>query len=549
MGKNSLALIGLSLFSFICAVLILTHPPKIGGDIVEYLGITQTLSTHATLDLKESDKAVIKKIIGPIYQENGEYYLEGRNNLRYPTHFPLYSILALPIRTALHVFQLNELLSFSLLNIAILFLTGLYCLKNGFKLESEKIPFLLLLLASPLLFYITWPGPELLLVCLLLVGIFLVKNGRTSQGVLCMIIASWQSQPLLLIPLAVLLHQIAIGYKKNGLQKKNLFLAILLLVPNAYYFFLFNSPTAFAKLAGFGLSNFTIQKPLELFFDPNFGLFFYAPILFIFGILGIIHYKKKGLIPLILICICTSVLYTTITNWNHGAPGYGPNRYSLFLIPLLLFLGTTFVAKSRWKDQLLALLLVIQIPILIFNGLLFPNYNDSFGHSPYAKAILSIAPNLYNPTPEIFTERTLGVENGGSLETAVYFAQNRCKKAYVFKIDVQKVKDACGYIPQEDIDLLTNEYLKPSSSTRIFTAKAATIYPEGIDCTKDRSLCLNTASEVMAKTGLTDEKRITESTVVKGAWVIAWGTPINIILPPHYIAQFAELKGRYINYK
>ncbi len=436
MGKNSLALIGLSLFSFICAVLILTHPPKIGGDIVEYLGITQTLSSHATLDLKESDKAVIKKIIGPIYQENGEYYLEGRNNLRYPTHFPLYSILAMPIRTALHIFHLNELLSFSLLNLLILFLTGLFCLKNGFKQESEKIPFLLLLLVSPVFFYITWPGPELLIICLLLAGIFLLKNGRSTLGILFMIIASWQSQPLLLIPLAVLLNQTVTGYKKHGLQKKNLALALFLAVPNIYYFFLFNSPTAFAKLAGFGLSNFTMQKPLELFFDPNFGLFFYAPLLFIFGIVGIIHYKKKGLLPFLLICACTSVLYTTITNWNHGAPGYGPNRYSLFLIPFLLFLGTSFVAKSRWKDQLLVLLLVIQIPILIFNGLLFPNYNDSFGHASGDLVLREVAQVLAGKMEE--EKGTLfrygGEEIAGAVRSTSLFEQDRIGRELVASI-------------------------------------------------------------------------------------------------------------------
>lgn len=548
MEKGRLATIGLLLFSIACTALVFAHPPKIGGDIVEYVGITQTLTSHASLSLKDQDKAEIKKIIGPIYQENEEYYLKGRNDNRYPTHFPLYSILAMPMRQVLHALNLNELLSFSLVNITILFLTCLYVLKKGLEKESEKIPFLILLIASPILFYITWPGPELLLMCLLLLGLFLLKNGRFSLGILCMIIASWQSQPILLIPLALLLARMVSDYKKKGFSIKPIFLALLIFIPNIYYFLLFESPTAFVKLTDFGLQNFTLQKPLELFFDLNFGLFFYGPALFVFALFGAIHYRKKELLPLIVICAATAISYTTITNWNHGAPGYGPNRYSLFLMPFLLFLATYFVSKNKWKDYLLALFLIVQLPILIFNGLLFPNYNDSFGHSPYAKAILSRSPSLYNPTPEIFIERTLGTESGGSLETAVYFAQNRCRKAYVFKIDVQKVKDACGYIPQEDIDLLTNEFLKPSNSTRIFTAKAATLYPEGIDCGQDPTICLNSLKQVMERTGVKDAQRISPSTVVKGAWVIAWGTPVSIILPPHYIAQFAELEGRYINY-
>lgn len=452
------------LFLFLLLFILFKVEVKPDGDIVEYYGVTETILNHGSLDLRQDDiNKLLKYIDSPKFANPG-YYLYGRDNNRYPVHFWAYSLLLIPARLGLQAFNFNPLLSLPLTNLVILAVALGFIFHRFIKSENQRWRFLAVLLFSPLIFYFTWPGPDMLYLSLLLVAVFYAFNKHYLKASWLTALASWHSQPL--IVLVILFGLIAL-IKSRKLKTVGLVLVpgFLAVVPYVYNLYAFNTLTpwlglqnAYTAINGFGLKNLSLKKLYEQFFDLNIGLFWYSPLLMYLNLLFFIKQLKQRqweILAIITGFIITAFFYQTNPAWHYGTTGYGPTRHIIFILPLFIFLSYRYLkqAPKHVFGFVFLALLALQGYSLFFNNFFYPDTTKTLAHTPYARYFLNNHPQLYNPTPEIFIDRTLG-QDTMLPQSAIYKQQGICKKAYILPNNQFLLIQECGFIPKSEQDKL-----------------------------------------------------------------------------------------------
>lgn len=405
--------IGFALFSILILFFLLTHFDRNnkGGDIAEYFGMTESIIRHGGIELTDQDRLHLGTSLSDAYFNDFQYYPKGKDSKRYPVHFFAYSLLASPFRIIADLSQGSWPQTFILTNWFFLTLSSALILYFFTKSSWEKIVFLTLVYLSPTMSFVTWPGPELVILCLLLTSIFCFFRKRYLFAIALSVIASWQSQPLYLIPIA---YAISYFLQRKGhiAYGKTSFVLILGFLPTLYSLFAFGVTSPWSLFKGtpheVTWTNITLQKTIEVIGDPNIGLLWYAPVLTVMGGFYFIRtiLKNKIYIPIFVALLFILITYQMNSNWNNGTAGYGPTRYALFLIPFFIYSLYSHLHKSIRGYLLFAIYIVSQVYVLSLNGFYLPQFIHTLYLSPFAEFIMKHAPKLYNPTPEILIERT-----------------------------------------------------------------------------------------------------------------------------------------------
>ena len=439
--------------------------------------------------------------------------------------------------------------------------------------SGHRIAFLLLTFISPLMSFFIWPGPDLFVITLLTVSLFAFAKKEYLFAILLSTVASWHSQPVLIVTFFFLLSYVVIGHtqqKKFAITTKILATAfgvgLLSLIPYLYNYLAFGVLTPWTLLQdgwttvrGFGLHNASVQKFYEQFFDLNIGIFWYSPILFIASLFYFMrnHTKNTLLNYFYLAIFCLTLLfYQTNPGWHYGTSGFGPGRHSIIVLALLFFITTQLIASQTKKFTIgfIAFLLVIQGSILSKNNFLEPKLENTLHNSFFASFILDSLPELYNPTPEIFVDRTNHTDNT-QLESAYYMKDGICKKAFVLYSDLPFLKEHCPNNAKLSATLMFEDPFKRSASyPRTIILDEATFWPEPRACDNNFKhqyfVCPKTTDDFMSETGISDELRITTLAEFPspGIWKLSKGAPIKVTVPPGYILDYTATDGIYVNF-
>lgn len=566
------------IFAFISGLLLialfLLPVLNFGGDIVEYHGITESLIKNGSIALTKEAADNLSHYLQPAYLVDPQYYIQGVDGKRYPVHFIFYSLLAMPIRILLKVFQLNELNTLRLTNLALLTATSYYLLRTYLTSARSRVSYLLLTYLSPLMWFLIWPGPDVYYLCMMLLSLFFFFDRRFILALVFMALASWQSQPLIIAFAGMFGYYLSQFISKQQLKDGTyvgilinklplLFgIGLLALVPYAYNFYFFGTFTPWTILKdgwtlihGFGPQNMSLKKLYEQFFDLNFGLFWYAPVILTLGVASVITERKnRQLLLTAVLMVITAFFYQTNPAWHYGTSGFGPSRHAIFLLPFLIYAGIRFLDKFFLRSLALAFLVITQLGIMSFNGFISPNLLNTLQMSPYASFVLDHAASLYNPTPEIFVDRTLHADFSYP-KSAYYKVNGKCTKAYVLLTDKDALVANCGYIPTKYQDKFDDPYSRKTNYPRQVKTISATFWPDPGSCgdnffpTPERPyVCMKTLFDVMKDTGLVDPTRFTQVDKLPGVWRLKEGTPVNITIPPGYFVQHYSFDGFYVNY-
>lgn len=545
------------------------------GDIAEYFGITESLINHASVELTLEDRQNLERRLHPVYFNDPGYYIYGRNNSRYPVHFVFYSLLAAPVRLALRLIHQDELKALAFTNVLVVTITAFVVLKKFLQNPGQKLVFLITFFLSPLLSFIAWPGPDVLFMCLLLIGVWLFFKKNYLGATLLSAFASWHSQPLAVLTLGFLVSYI-IQETKIIRQGKHhiaipftIFIGIggslgLLSIPYLYNYLAFGTWTPWTLLRdgwtlayGFGLHNASLKKLFESLFDLNMGLFWYAPLIVLASFYPILKGIKlhKNILYIIILLIITGVFYQTNPAWHYGAAGYGPSRHILYFLPFLIYFIVDFYKSNVVQIVGILIIFISQVGILSLNGFIEPNFERTLYHSPFAVYVLDNYPQLYNPTPEIFVDRTNHTDNK-IIETAIYKSHGVCRKAYILKTEVEKLRQICGNIPETYTNKLDNEFLRKANYSRQVKTIEATFWPDTASCSDEYRYpssgpyqCMKTVEEVIQLTGIKDRNRFKPVENFTGVWRIDRGDPIDLTVPPGYIIHHYSFEGAYVNYE
>lgn len=426
--------------------------PDPAGDIVEYYGITESVMHHGSISLSQFDIQTLSKTLHPEYFSDPGYYIRGVNGQRYPVHFVAYSLLLVPLRLVLTIFHISPLYIFSLGNTVLLFAALAYIMRYHIKTTWGKYVLFIAAATSPLISFLWWPGPDIFSMSLLLVSLFLFLDDRPIAAALFTALASWQSQPLIVICAGMLLY--ALWQNRRTPVRTVIWGAGIIAaagIPYVYNYVAFGTWTPWAILRdywtrtyGFGLQNLSLKKLYEQILDLNMGVFWYAPLLTIGGIWGMARYiRTKKFAWLSVLALASLFAFQTNPAWHYGTSGYGPSRHALVLIPFFIAIGVTYFKPTILGKIFIGILLLSQIYVLSLNNYIFPIFSNTLVNSPIATFVLDRWPSVYNPTPEIFEDRT----NHTDLDhptSAIYMVNGQCKKAYVLPADFDRVIATCG---------------------------------------------------------------------------------------------------------
>jgi hypothetical protein len=426
--------------------------PRALGDSGEYFLMAESLFRHGSTELRSEDLAALDgavrlRYVHGTFGDLREAYRLDRAGRARSLHFWAYPLVCLPAKAVLHVLGANELRALPITN-AVLFLFALLRAGPFSRVESPRrwlLPALLLL--SPAAWFVAWPHPEVLSCSLATLALVYGWEGRPLAAVLMASLAALQNPPLGL--LALVLFANAVRAPRHRL------LAVLALalafVPFAVSAWTFGRLSPLSVSAA-GPQFLSARKALELFFDLNLGLLPYVPIAVLGAVGAPLALRRspasfRGALESWGVLLAMAFVCTAAVNWNHGTAG--PSRYGVWMLPLVLgvFLQPlgpgAAVGTTRNAFFALALLaLVVQAGLLVARGGPDPR-PDYLEHSYAARFVLDRAPALYNPSNEIFMERTRGREDVAE-EPVIYRTNGRCRKALTQKRYWQDVIALCG---------------------------------------------------------------------------------------------------------
>jgi hypothetical protein len=448
-GLKLVTLLTFFLFSAVILISMVFLKPQRYGDGNEYYLMLVSLQNHFAPDLQEKEVLTVYRGEFNVFGEKADPkwgYFQGRGGKWYSQHFWAYSLVNIPTSLALELFRKNPAKTLQITN-ALLFVLLLAAITFYSRFEDgQKLLFMMLLFFSPALWFIHWTHPEVFMFSLVTLSLIFLRSNHFGLALTSAIIASFQNQVLVLFVLFLTVR--AVFYFK--LNPRAILgygtLSTLVFAPNVFFLIVFGMFTPLHNAAS--VTNISTFRVFELLFDLNMGLFPYLPLTLLL-FLGIVFYnlfKKRTfsdeaqffLLILALLTLCAST-----DNWNHGTSG--PARYVIWILPLLFYIITdnsVTLMKSAATKIILGSALLMQVYLVISGGFLIRG-EDYLKHTAAAEFVLNHFPRLYNPSFEIFCERTMHRESD-CVNPTIYKHDGKCKKALVNCEGLTALKSVCG---------------------------------------------------------------------------------------------------------
>ncbi len=420
-------LLGIFIFIILTCLTLLLPKTIITGDGSEYLAMSVSFKNHFSFNRTEQDKEETKLIIKKSWTTDewnnfhdnslkGGYFkaLSGRGVGAFSYHFWGYSLLCAPLVAIFSLLHINPLEAFKITNLLLILLMFYWILfRNKAMEDKNKIFLTLLLYFSPLWFYYKWTHPEVFTFTLLMIGLIDYYNKRVKSAVFFTALASVQNPAAALVPFLIMIGELIRLIKDFSKTKLYKFIvtgviSLIVFIPFIFYYYYFGTFSLIGKYAT-DLHTISLAKVLSLFFDLNFGLVIYVPVIFGLTIYSVIKRNIYAVISLITV-VLFAIIDSAQLNWNPGIMLI--HRYSYWMIPVILFGCFDKFNTLRNKTKII---LIIISAILITPWFFFARSHYAMMQSrfqPIANIVLNTFPALYNPQEEVFARRTLKSDKG-----------------------------------------------------------------------------------------------------------------------------------------
>lgn len=381
------------------------------GDCWEYIMMSVSYSQHTSFNLQQSDVEYAYKNIATRnnlqkdfehFFGNGQHldYFKTDNQKLYSCHFWAYSFIGALLIPIFSFFKLNPMAIYQFINALFLVLL-MYWINYKTSLSSKQMFWLnFITLTGPVWYYLKWPHPEIVIFSLVFISLLEYRNNKKVSACFFSALASLQNSVLVIFPAFLIAQEII---EKRKITKEIIFMGLSSLIALIPFIFFYLHYHVFSVIGKYFTSpdSASIGKTMSLFFDLNFGLFFFIPLICIASIILCIRRDKKCAI-LMFITFLLAYSCTVQCNWNSDMQYL--NRYSYWLIPFFSIATLEFFTSfddKMFKKMLILYFITTTIPCVFYDIVAY-----SYGKfSPLAKVVLNLKPSLYNPEYEIFYER------------------------------------------------------------------------------------------------------------------------------------------------
>lgn len=288
----------------------------------------------------------------------------------------------------------------------------------------------LMILASPVFWFITKAHTEFLTVCLVLSAVVLITSRRYLPAALCIALAATQNPSFALIAFVPLFYRVVLQRERAySFVEMVMCVAVVLavLAHPVYYFARYGVPTP-QLLAGGAALGRNMGTFYIWIFDPDLGLLPNWPLGAAVAMVGLMFMLRRRLgspgaasgdvvsrpdrlwwIFVLVYLAVNFFAHASTTNLNSGAtPGLA--RYALWYLPLafpvFMYVIDGLASRKAWRYAAAAAVVVLLIVSIRTND---PRKSERYtSPSLSSKFLQKKLPGLYDPPWEIFVERYSG---------------------------------------------------------------------------------------------------------------------------------------------
>lgn len=327
---------------------------------------------------------------------------DGRQDFR---HFWLYPLVAAPVLAVVRATGLHWNHAFTIVNIALLTVFA-WCALSTLGTSAT-----VLLACSPIIWWIDKAHIEVFDFALLGTALVLCRKApRTALLLLGVLTAQNPAFALILAPVAAGLLWTTRGTERRSLAAAAAVAGLIAAMHPAYYFWRFAAPTPLSAAINYSWPGLTaIVTPI---IDPDLGLCWWFPGLLV--TLGISAFGRKEssreFVPLAAVSIGFLLMLLLVAasgNINHGATP-GVSRYAIWLAPCAIAAFRTDGSDGprRWLLTVVALASAGQIAWTSHPK----TPENSLAPTSASIWVSDHLPRLYDPVPEVFSERYAGFD-------------------------------------------------------------------------------------------------------------------------------------------
>ncbi|HXY39469.1 MAG TPA: hypothetical protein VEQ10_07360, partial [Vicinamibacteria bacterium] len=411
-------------------VLMADSPLRVVGDGHEYVAMAVNLATGRPPALSDGEREQLESEMGwspgVLSALPGRAALVGADGRQDFYHFWLYPALTVPAVAVARAVGGRVLAAFAATNLALLVLATLAVQRRAGPAA------LAVLFASPLLWWVDKPHPEVFFVAVVAAALALADE--CPQWALLLAGLAAAQNGVFLPPLAVATAWAWFRHRRRRFLLPSAVIAWGLAAASPLYYLHHlgrTSPLAETVLVH-------LPGPRELWAvlgDPNLGLFPAWPSMAIVALAGVViallsvRRRAAGAADAVAVLLATLALLVAFTqpgNLNHGGTR-GMSRYALWLAAFALPVLARLSARTDARASLpLAALGALSVASLV------PEYLPSrparyLEPTPLARWLWTRHPGLDHPLPEVFAERAWGYPPLGSVPAST----PRCEKALV----------------------------------------------------------------------------------------------------------------------
>ena len=384
-------------------------PPVRYGDGWEYTYHLESLYRHGSPELRDDDLAAANTLYPPEgidrppVPANG--YYEAKDGRWYGYHFWAYALSAVPAKAVLHALGGNELAAFQLTNAAWFLLAVGVALFTSNAPRPKRLALAGLACLGPAVWYIHYTGAETYSWSLAVMAVVAFDNRRLGWAATATGLGAIQNPPLVFLAAA---FTALAAWRRDGRAFLGGCLGTgLAFLPPAFYYAHFGVPSLIGRDAT-DVTCISLIRSWGLATDLNQGLLPYAPLLAIGAVVGagLLLYRRNAAAFVLLPALAAMWASVQIqANWNAGCLGL--MRYLLWMVPVLAWLAVEGLRGGQTGRIFLAAAVVVQLGITLTGP---PSRAAYLTHTPVARWVLTHAPWLYYPEPEIFAERIVHFE-------------------------------------------------------------------------------------------------------------------------------------------
>lgn len=434
--------------------IVLIEKPIVRGDGWEYLLMTHSIRSYGTVEYSSAATESLmhtarrSSISGFPYHVHEELtqaveqgdefklgFLRNSEGRYFLYHFFLYPALAAPVDAVLTLLGMNPLKSLQLTNalLVILLVAYIYYFSRLRDVEKHLLTGSFLLCGTT--YYLIWPHPEVFTATLVTLSVLAWFDKRPVLAIAAAALAANHNPPVgLLVPSIFIYHHCSEilsrgGFKWAVLQRYlrarttlshsgwMILAGSIALASPIFYYWHYGVMNPIVAMGWTKSELITMSRFRSVWWDlnqgvvlGNLGIYFWAGIVVVASLLRL--RKTQWLFPVTILVIVVLMTIPALgqKNWNAGGAIY--LRYGYWLLAPLL-VNVVLLTRSLPRSGIFVgvCALAFQLALVAHHRVLAKDY-DITEFTGISKSIMRSHPSWYNPVPEIFAERTIGLDGG-----------------------------------------------------------------------------------------------------------------------------------------